>query len=118
MGSMSKHRKVERNVTLSSWAKEKTSLTGQEISILESEEEKIQEKLHLKAERRREQGINMTEAVFRDEDSDSVIGSGKEASKDPEMSSGAAPITPCTKMTVYTRGVTVNGRKRIMLFNS
>ena len=119
MGSMSKHRKVERNVTLSSWAKEKTSLTGQEISILESEGEKIQEKLHLKADRCREQGINMTEAVFRDEDSDSsVTGSGKEASKDPEMSSGAAPITPCAKMTVYTRGVTVNGRKRIMLFNS
>lgn len=117
MGTMSKHRQVERNVTLSSWAKEKIRLTGQEISILESEGEKIQEKLHLKADRRREQGINMTEAVFRDEDSDSsVIGSGKEASKDPEISSRAAPITPCAKMMVYTRGVTVNGRKRINAF--
>lgn len=85
-------------MTLSSWAKEKTRLTGREISILESEGEKIQERRHLKADRCREQGITVTEAVFKGDDSDSsVSGSGKAASKVPEISSGAAPITPLCK---------------------
>lgn len=48
MGAMSTHRKVEKNTTLSSWAKEKTRLTGLEISILESKAKKIQGKPHLK----------------------------------------------------------------------
>lgn len=40
----------------------------------------------------------MTEAVFKDDDSDSsVTRSGKAASKDPEISSGAAPVTPLRK---------------------
>lgn len=92
-------------------------MTGREISILESEGEKIQERHHLKADRCKEQGNTVIEAVFKDDDSDSsVTGSGKAASKDPEISSGAAPVNPCAKMMVYTRGVTVNGRKRINAF--
>lgn len=94
---MNEHRKVERNMTLSSWAKEKTRLTGLEISILESKGEKNTGKTLPKAlwnsGRCSEQGNNMTKAVFRDDYSDSsMIGSGKEASKDKEISSGAATI--------------------------
>lgn len=62
------------------------------------EGKKILERRHLKADRFREQGNTVTEAVFKDDGSDSsVTGSGKAASKDPEISSGAAPITSLCK---------------------
>ena len=58
------------------------------------EGKKILERRHLKADRCREQGNTVTEAVFKDDGSDSsVTGSGKAASKDLEISSGAATFS-------------------------
>lgn len=59
----------------------------------------------------------MTEAVFKGDDSDSsVSGSGKAASKVRRFPLGLPPSPPCAKMIVYTREVTVNGRKRTNAF--